>query len=367
MIHIAEDGEVSASLTVKWGIIGVGQVCEVKSAPGMYLCENSELVAVMRRNGAAAKDFADRHGVKKSYDNMHDLINDEEVNAIYIASPPGTHLEIALECLKSKKPCYIEKPMARNATETRQIVEAFAAAGVPLYSAYYRRGHERFHVIKKMIAEGKIGDIVHVHYEMIRPLHVYKSGLDGWRFQPQHSGGGLIMDVGVHTLDILDFLVGEISDVHGHAQRVANEGYSVEDSVAMCFKIGPALGTASWNFAGSSFKDLIVIHGNKGTLSFSTFQDDPVVLRTADPDHVGDFNAHKENIFEFDLPKHAQQPLIQMIVDHLLQKSDICPSSGENALRVAVVVDAALESYYKGRHDKFWERPETWGPDSSSK
>ena len=128
--------------TVRWGIIGVGSVCEVKSGPPLYKCKNSELVAVMRRTESKAADFAKRHNVKKYFGDVDALISDEEVNAIYIATPPGTHLEIALKCLKSKKPCYIEKPLARNAAETEKIVSAFQEANVPLFSAYYRRGQE---------------------------------------------------------------------------------------------------------------------------------------------------------------------------------------------------------------------------------
>jgi len=82
---------------VKWGIIGVGDVCEVKSAPAMQKVKGSELVAVMRRNGEKAKDYAERHGVGKWYDNADALIRDPEVNVIYIATPPNAHCSLTLK------------------------------------------------------------------------------------------------------------------------------------------------------------------------------------------------------------------------------------------------------------------------------
>lgn len=102
---------------VNWGIIGCGNVTEVKSGPAFSKVENSRLVAVMRRNAALAEDYAKRHNVPKFYSKASDLINDPEVNAIYIATPPGSHMEYALEVIKAGKPVYIEKPMAVNYAE----------------------------------------------------------------------------------------------------------------------------------------------------------------------------------------------------------------------------------------------------------
>jgi predicted dehydrogenase len=72
------------------------------------------------------------------------LLNDSNVNAVYVSTPPGTHYNIAMQCLSAGKPTYLEKPVARSAADTRSIVEAFNKAGVPLFVAYYRRGQQRF-------------------------------------------------------------------------------------------------------------------------------------------------------------------------------------------------------------------------------
>src|SRR5688500_7382014 len=100
---------------VRWGIIGCGDVCEVKSGPAFSKIANSSLVAVMRRDADKAKDYATRHGVPKFYTDAQQLINDPEVNAVYIATPPAQHEEYAIQSMQTGKPVYVEKPIALNA------------------------------------------------------------------------------------------------------------------------------------------------------------------------------------------------------------------------------------------------------------
>ena len=136
--------------TVKWGILGVGDVCEVKSAPAMQVIEGSKLVAVMRRNGDKAKDYAQRHQVPRWYDNADDLINDPEINAIYIATPPYAHEDLTLKAAQAGKPVYVEKPMATSFASCQRMIAACEKASVPLYVAYYRRMLPNFLKLKDM-------------------------------------------------------------------------------------------------------------------------------------------------------------------------------------------------------------------------
>jgi len=119
-----------------WGIIGVGDVCEVKSGPAFMEVANSSVMAVMRRMTEKAKDFANRHDVGKWYDNAEDLLNDPEINAIYIATPPSTHAEYTLKAAAVFKPVYVEKPMARSHQECVSMIAACEKANVPLFVAY---------------------------------------------------------------------------------------------------------------------------------------------------------------------------------------------------------------------------------------
>jgi len=331
--------------TIRWGIIGCGDVTEIKSGPGFQKAGGSSLVAVMRRRGDLAADYARRHGVPRWYDNAAELISDPEVDAVYIATPPETHLHYALQVCVAGKPGYVEKPMARNHAECRTMVDAFARAKLPLFVAYYRRGLRRFLKAKELIDTGRLGKIACVTYRQSN----FAPKIAVWRLDAAQSGGGFFLDVGSHTLDILDFLVGPLEDISGNARNVSST-FLVEDSVVMKFKAaGDALGAATWNFAAPVQEDLIEITGTNGRISLSTFGNDPVKLIT------------KEGSEQFDRPNppHIQQPLIQTIVDELLGRGK-CPSTGESAARTSKAMDTALDRYYGGRADDFWNRPETW-------
>jgi len=337
-------------MPIRWGIIGCGNVTEVKSGPGFQKAQESALVAVMRRDAERAKDYAKRHDVPRWYTNARELIHDPEVDAVYIATPPGSHLEYALQVCEAGKPAYVEKPMARNAEESERMVEAFAAAKLPLFVAYYRRALPRFLKARELVQSGCLGRLTGVNYRYCAPTHRHIDPKNlPWRLMAEESGGGLFLDLGCHTLDILDFLLGPLMEVAGTAANLASVG-DVEDTVAMSFRTASgALGTAFWNFAGEAREDILEITGTEGRLSLSTFGNEPLEWRTAD----------RCELFDLPNPLHVQQPLIQTIVDDLLGRGR-CESTGETALRTARVMDTVLESYYGSRNDAFWERPKTW-------
>jgi 1,5-anhydro-D-fructose reductase (1,5-anhydro-D-mannitol-forming) len=337
---------MSAEL-IRWGIIGCGDVTEVKSGPALQKAEGSALVAVMRRDAAKAADYAKRHGMSRWYSDADALIHDKEVDAVYVATPPGSHSDYALRVAEAGKPCYVEKPMARHHAECAAMVEAFRAKGLPLFVAYYRRALPRFLKAKERIDAGALGRVTGVtyrHTRLFRPNDPYQ-----WRLDPVHSGGGLLLDLGSHLLDMLDFLLGPLSDVTGNAANFA--GGPAEDVVSMTFRApGGAVGSGIWNFAGSQRQDLLEIDGTDGRLEMSCFGDEAVRFTSS----------IREASYAIANPPHIQQPLIQAIVDELLNKGGKCPSTGETAARTSRVMDQVLMAYYGGREDAFWERPETW-------
>jgi predicted dehydrogenase len=336
-------------MTIRWGIIGCGDVTEKKSGPAFRKIQNSDLVAVMRRDGAKAADYAKRHGVSKWYDDADKLIADPDVDAVYVATPPGDHLAYALRVCAAKKPAYVEKPMARNYAECKRMVDAFAAAKVPLFVAYYRRALPRFLKARELVYLGQLGQVTGVSYRFAGALQHVDPKAPPWRVVAERAGGGHFLDLGCHTLDVLDFIVGPLGHVRGHAANVASP-YAVEDSVVMRFTTDSgALGTAQWNFAAAVGEDEIVISGDKAELRLSTFGNEPVELRTPG------------GIERFDLPnpEHIQQPLIATIVGEL-GGNGRCESTGISAARTSAVMDAALVDYYGTRDDGFWDDPEEW-------
>lgn len=344
-------------MTVRWGIIGCGDVCEVKSGPAFYKIRGSELVAVMRRNRALAEDFARRHGVPRFTDSANAIIDDPEVDAVYIATPPGSHCEYALAVARAGKPCYVEKPMARHAPECTAMIDAFAAAGRPLFVAYYRRAQPRFRAAQAIVAGGQLGTVmaVHHHYETRHPpapMTLVPPDV-GWRESAAESGGGLFLDLGSHVLDIMDFILGPIAETHGCSAHRATPDRSgkVEDTVSATFRFeSGVIGSACYRFHTAAQVDRLEFVGTLGKLSFSVFGREPLELARG---------TAVERI-EAPHPEHVHQPLIQTIVDELHGEGEPCPSRGESARRTSVVMDQILDRYYGGRDDAFWLRPHTW-------
>ena len=330
---------------VRWGILGCGDVTEVKSGPALQKCAGSRLVAVMRRDAAKAADYARRHGVARHYSDAAALCADPEVNAIYIATPPGSHLELARLAAASGKPAYIEKPYGRSAAEADAINALFAAAGVPVFAAYYRRALPRFVKVRELLASGAIGRLTGV---VLR--HAGPPPRDNWRLDPAQSGGGLFYDLGSHALDLLDHLVGPLTDAVGHAANRSGLHPAVEDTVALAFRTAEgAPGVAHWNFAATHREDSVELHGSSGRMGFSVFAEEPVRFSRT---------ASAEEIFSIPHPPHVQQPLLQTIVDTLRGlPGAACPSTGASARRTSAVMDAALNGFYGGRADAFWLRP----------
>src|SRR5262245_8295143 len=245
---------------IRWGIIGCGDVTEVKSGPGFQRAEGSALVAVMRRDGEKARDYARRHNVPRAYDGADDLIHDSEVDAVYIATPPSSHGDLAFRVAAAGKPCLVEKPMALNHAECLRMVGAFQSRGVPLWVAYYRRPLRRFQIVQERLRDGAIGRVTSVHVQVTAPL---LTGADrtNWRIDPPLSGAGLFFDLGSHCFDLLDFLIGRINRVDGHSVNTAG-AYRAEDVTVAAFEFeNGSLGTGLWNFNASEKTDGITFIG----------------------------------------------------------------------------------------------------------
>lgn len=316
--------------TVRWGIIGCGDVTEVKSGPGFQKAENSSLVAVMRRTGSLAEDYARRHGVPKWYDSADALLQDPDVDAVYIATPPFAHKEYTLMCARAGKPVYVEKPMAMNFAECQEMIGACRTARVPLFVAYYRRCLPRFLKIKELLEEEAIGDVCGVVMRLYLPL---PDEFD-WHYTPEVGGGGKFVDMGCHTLDFLDYAIGPIRSVAGFAGNLGDR-YPAEDIVTGAFEFESGVQAVGiWSFTAFEALDKTEIMGTIGKISFSSFDTEPVVLTTS------------EGVTEFDIgnPPHVHQPLTQTIVDEL-NGVGRCPSTGESGARTNWVMDQLLATY----------------------
>ena len=322
---------------IRWGMIGCGNVAEVKSGPGFQKADRSSLVAVMRREVDRARDYAQRHGVTRYYDRARDLVEDPKVDAVYVATPPSSHLEFALMTAAAGKPCLVEKPMARNYHECCVMLEAFRSMGVPLFVAYYRRALPRFLKVRDLLSSGAIGRLTSAHILQYDPL-VTGERARAWRFDPEVAGAGLFLDLGSHGLDLLDFFAGPIRSASGFAINTG-ASYPAEDVTAACFAFASgAVGTGIWNFHADHSADGIVLTGSEGEIHMPVFTDGDVVLRRG-----GD-----SKVLQFRNPPHVHQPLIQTVVNQLLGLGT-CESTGESGARTSWVMDLCIESFYGAR------------------
>lgn len=325
---------------INWGIIGCGKVTELKSGPAFSKVEGSKLMAVMRRNVKLAEDYATRHHVPRFYSVADDLINDRDINAIYVATPPGSHAVYAIKALKAGKPVYIEKPMALNYGECKKINDTAAKLKIPVFVAYYRRTLPGFLKIKNLIEAGEIGKTRFINFQIFNfPSDDEKGGRLPWRVIPDISGAGHFFDLASHQLDYLDFLFGPVKKISSVAVNQAGL-YRAEDFVSASFVFGGnIIGTGIWSFSVSreSNRDIFEIIGEKGIIKTSTFTYEPIVL----------INGNGRQEYKNERPENIQFYLIEQIVKALSGKGSVV-STGITAARTSRVMDQVVKGYYKG-------------------
>lgn len=317
--------------TIRWGIIGCGDVTEVKSGPAFNKVPHSSLVAVMRRNADKAKDYARRHGVDKWYSDATALINDRDVDAIYIATPPSNHEEYTLQALSAGKPVYVEKPMSIDATAAARMAKAARETGVKLCVAHYRRQQPVFLKVRELLQEGAIGEPRVVNLQCLQP---HQSSLitkteDNWRYNPAVSGGGLFHDLAPHQLDLMYYFFGKPVQVSGISFNAARL-YDADDTTGghILFP-NNVLFNGQWCFTVQERRDLCEIIGTEGSLRFSIF-DHRLLTMIKDG---------KEATFEFEHLPHVQQPMIQRVVEYFLGEADN-PCPAEAGVEVMRMIDA---------------------------
>ena len=318
---------------LKWGIIGCGDVTEVKSGPAFQKVPHSTVVAVMRRNAEKAANYAQRHGISTWYTDADALINDPNVNAIYVATPPDSHADYAIRAMRAGKPVYVEKPMALNIAECEAMNRVSRETGMPLFVAFYRRALPYFLKVKELIDQKVIGDIRCVNVQLNwQPAdrELGEGTQPNWRVSPQISGGGLFHDLASHQFDLLEFLLGPIQSASGLTRNQAGL-YEADDLVVATFAFeSGVLGTGSWCFTVNPEQRMeqTQLIGSKGKITFSFFENFIIVVDT---------ETGSETITA-PFPDHVQQPLIELIVNDL-RGTAASPSTGETGVRSSLILD----------------------------
>ena len=317
---------------INWGIIGCGDVTEKKSGPAFNKVANSALVAVMRRDASKAEDYAKRHGVPKWYSDAQQLIDDPEINAVYIATPPSSHKAYALAAMHAGKHVYVEKPMALSTVECEEMVAASIKHHVKLTVAHYRQQVPLFKQIKAWIENDKIGTIRFVELKMLQPIKptLIAQTKDNWRTDPTISGGGLFHDLAPHQIDLMVDFFGEPFRFSGIGFNQTKQSLA-DDIVSgqILFKNG-VLFNGLWCFSvpENEAQDTCTIIGSEGKISFAVFGDS-VEITTE--------NNIEKQVFE--MPEHIQQPMIEKVVQYFLDEGEN-PCDGNTGVEVMRIIDA---------------------------
>ena len=315
---------------IRWGIIGCGNVTEVKSGPAFNKVPNSRLLAVMRRDEALLKDYALRHNVPYTFNNASDLIQHPEVDAVYIATPPGVHEQYVMEALRAKKKVYVEKPMSTTVAACMRMQELANELDGKLVIAHYRRALPLFLKVKELLQQNEIGKVNTVKINMQKNAAPAPYYSNNWRVNKAAAGGGLFYDLAPHQLDLVIYFFGEAINYSGIATNKAGL-YEVEDTVTGKMQLQNGIEfNGDWCFAAETDteKDEFIIQGTKGSIQFAVFGQQIVIEKE-----------RQKEVIHFEPPAHIQQPMIEKIVNYFLDKGPN-PCSAKEAIQSMRVMEA---------------------------
>lgn len=322
-------------MRIKWGIIGCGDVAEYKGGPALYQIKNSELIAVMRRDIKKAMEFAQRHRAKRFYGSVEELLRDKEINAVYVATPVYLHYEQVIKAAEAGKHILCEKPMAMNVAQCQRMIQRCKEKNVKLMIAYYRRFYPHIKRMRNLIETGAIGKPILARVSL--SSYYNPTVPRQWRIDPSLSGGGVLMDVGSHRIDLLIYLLGKVEKVSAFVETIHCD-YLVEDSVVMILKFkNGAQGMINFNWNIRKGVDELEIYGIKGKI-------------LAKPDS-GNLEIHSvEGVRKFALPspKSTHLGVIEDFVKSIQTGKEMA-CSGKEGMKTNQVIQGAYESSKKGK------------------
>jgi predicted dehydrogenase len=312
-----------------WGIIGCGNVTEVKSGPAFNKVEHSSLMAVSRRDPDKLADYVKRHHIPLSFTNALDLIQSEKINAIYIATPPDVREAYAIEAMQLGKPVYLEKPMALNLAACKRLKAASEKLGIKLSVAHYRRNLPLFMEVKNILEQGDIGAVKEVQITMFKKTDKAAKDPSNWRVDPSIAGGGYFYDLAPHQIDLVFYFFGKPKSFSGTSTNKAGL-YKAEDFVQGTIELENGIVCKGlWDFSiNGEEKDEFLIIGEKGTIRFPVFG---LFIEVESNGQV--------KTIPFEAPKHNQQNHIQAVVNYFLDKGEN-PCSAEDAILSMEVMES---------------------------
>jgi 1,5-anhydro-D-fructose reductase (1,5-anhydro-D-mannitol-forming) len=326
--------------TIRWGIIGCGNVAEYKSGPPLYQTPGSELIAVMRRNAAKAADFAQRHGALRWYADATALIADIDVNAIYIASPHAQHVEHVRFAAAADKIVLCEKPVGISTAEAQACVDVCNAHAVPLSVPYYRRYWPIVCKMRELLSDGAIGRVVAARVQL---ADYFAGDPDrSWLIARASSGGGALANAGSHWVDLIHYLLGDIASVSAYCSSQVS-GFETEDTIVVQLEtIEHALVSLSITLQSPINTNEFDISGTKGRLRATSLSDGQLIL---------DRGGEQSQVMSLPRSRFAHAEFIAELVDRLRGDQPV-PVPGEEAVAVWRIMEAAYRSCATGMRQR---------------
>ena len=321
-------------MALKWGVLGAGSVAQRRAMPAITKAEDAELYALLSRDGGRAQRLATEHGARTYYTTVSELLSDEALDAIYVSTPVYLHCEQVIEAAERGFHVLCDKPMAMNTEECQRMIDACQANGVHLQICFLFRFHSCFQGIKNWVAEGRLGGIVQGRVPFLKPFPIPPGA---WRGNPNQGGGGSLMDLGAHGVDLLRYILGEVGQVSAFCNTVFH-GYDVEETgmIMMRFENG-AQGFVDTSFAAAGCDLVIEIYGTDGWVW--VYNDDGWKIKLSSNGESQIVDSHFEDLYQSQFEHFArcvtegEQPIV----------------TGIDGLRTNAILAAAYESDRTGR------------------
>lgn len=320
-------------MTVRWGILGASGIAHRRTMPAIQQAPHATLQALMVRDMERARKLAEEHGARAYYDRVEDLLSDSTVDAVYVATPVHLHRDFVIQAAEHGKHVLCEKPMAMNAAEGREMIAVCSAQGVMLQVGLVLRFHPALRNVREIVGSGQLGMILEARAQLLKWMP--RAG-DAWRTKPDMAGGGVIMDIGSHAIDLLCYLLGDVAEVMAFTgNRVF--GWAVEDtgSVMLRFRDG-SWGKVAVSFGVPCAESFLEVYGTEGTLL--VYSDTPHVEGWRVRMYIGD------EIKEWEVPGVV---LYTEVVEHFARvvegiEEPVAP--GSVGLRNVEIIEAAYRS-----------------------
>jgi len=315
-------------MKVNWALIGCGDIARKRVVPALQKGQDSSLLSICRADAGKAESFAREFGVEKWIADWRESVKDPDINSVYIATPVYQHAEQTIAAAEKGKHVLCEKPMALNTAECTKMIDAVKANNVRLGIAYYRHFYPPVLRIKGIIASGEIGDVVTVQAENFENFNLSPGAPRYWFLQKELSGGGPMMDMGCHRIEVFTNLLGPVKETRAFHNNVVFQR-EVEDITTAHFNFENAVtATLISAHAVKEPRDTIRIFGSRGSIHVPNLNEGTLEIYTSEGSRV---EKHPN-------PENTHQPLINDFIQAVKENREPAVN-GETGKSINMILD----------------------------